>query len=73
MLKNLNVNKATGPDVISGKILKNCCGSLAYPLSLIYRLSYNSGIVPKEWKVANVVPVYKKAINFQLKITGQYH
>ena len=60
MLKNINVNKACGPDGISGKILKNCCGSLAYPLSLIYRLSYNSGIVPQEWKMANVVPVYKK-------------
>ena len=60
MLRNINVNKACGPDGISGKILKNCCGSLAYPLSLIYRLSYNCGIVPQEWKMANVVPVYKK-------------
>ena len=60
MLKNVNVNKACGPDGISGKILKNCSISLAYPLSLIYRLSYNSGIVPQEWKLANVVPVFKK-------------
>ena len=60
MLKNINVNKACGPDGISGKIFKNCSGSLSYPLSLLYRLSYNSGIVPQEWKMANVVPVYKK-------------
>ena len=60
MLKSINVNKACGPDGLSGKILKNCCGSLAYPLSLLYRISYNSGIIPQEWKMANVVPVYKK-------------
>ena len=60
MLKNINVNKACGPDGLSGKILKNCSGSIAYPLSLIYQISYNTGIVPQEWKVANVVPVYKK-------------
>ena len=60
LLKNINVNKATGPDGISGKLLKNCANSLAYPLSLLFRTSYNSGMVPQEWKLANVVPVYKK-------------
>ena len=60
MPKSINVNKACGPDGISGKNLKNCAGSLAYPLSLLYKLSYNSGIIPQEWKLANVVPVFKK-------------
>ena len=60
MLKSSNVNKACGPDGICGRILKNCAGSLAYPLSLIYKLSYNTGIIPQEWKMANVVPVFKK-------------
>ena len=60
LLKSTNVNKACGPDGISGKILKNCAGSLAYPLSLLYKLSYNTGIIPQEWKLGNVVPVFKK-------------
>ena len=32
----------------------------SYPLSLILKLSYNTGSLPKEWKLANVVPIHKK-------------
>ena len=60
LLERLNANKAGGPDAIHGKILKNCAVSLAYPLSILFRISYNTGSVPREWKLANVVPVHKK-------------
>ena len=60
ILKNINVNKAPGPDGIHGKVLKNCRESLAYPLSLLFTTSYNIGQIPSEWKTANVVPVHKK-------------
>ena len=60
LLSNINSNKAFGPDGIHGKILKNCAVSLAYPLSKLFRLSYNNGCIPKEWKVAHVVPLLKK-------------
>ena len=60
ILKNINVNKAPGPDGIHGKVLKNCRESLAYPLSLLFTISYNIGQIPSEWKTANVVPVHKK-------------
>ena len=60
LLGNINSNKACGPDEIHGKILKMCASSLALPLSCIFKLSYNSGIIPSEWKLAHVVPVHKK-------------
>lgn len=60
ILKNINVNKAPGPDGIHGKVLKNCRESLAYPLSLLFTTSYNIGQIPLEWKMANIVPVHKK-------------
>ena len=60
ILSNINSNKAQGPDRIHGKILKNCAFSIVYTLSSIFRLSYNTGYIPKEWKLANVVPVFKK-------------
>ena len=60
LLKNINSNKAPGPDGIHGKILKNCAVSIAYPLSIIFNISYNTGLIPNEWKLAHIVPVHKK-------------
>ncbi len=60
LLSNINSNKAHGPDGIHGQILKKCAVSLAFPLSKLFKLSYNMGQLPSEWKTANVVPVHKK-------------
>ena len=59
-MQNLNVNKACDPDQIPGIVLKRCSDTLAEPLSIIFNIVYNTGIVPAEWKLANVVPVFKK-------------
>ena len=59
-LIDINPNKAKGPDLIHGKILKNCANSLSHPLSFLFRLSYDTGRLPADWKLANVVPIHKK-------------
>ena len=59
-LNKLNTNKCSGPDGIHGKILKNSSSSLAYPLSQLFNTSFRTGIIPDEWKLANIVPVHKK-------------
>ena len=60
LLRNINPNKAQGPDGIHGRILKKCAATLAYPLSKLFKLSYFSGAIPDDWKLANVVPIHKK-------------
>ena len=60
LLKNVKPSKAAGPDCIHGLVLKNCAYGLAYPISKLFQVSYNSGIIPQEWKMANVVPIHKK-------------
>ena len=60
LLDNINVNKAPGPDGIHGCALKNCSDSLCRPVSIIFKLIYNTGILPAEWKSANIVPIHKK-------------
>ena len=59
-LIKLNTNKSTGPDEISGTLLKNCALSIAYPSELLFNLSFKTGSLPLEWKLAHIVPVHKK-------------
>ena len=60
ILKGTNPSKAAGPDGIDGVILKNCAASIAKPLSLLFNISFVTGCIPDEWKLASVVPVHKK-------------
>ena len=60
ILSNIDGNKAQGPDNIHGIVLKKCAEALAKPLSIMFKLVYNTGIILTEWKLANVVPVFKK-------------
>ena len=59
-LSKLNPNKASGPDSINARILKECCNELADILTVIFNKSLQTGHVPDDWRKANVVPVYKK-------------
>ena len=60
LLKNINSGKAAGPDGIHGTILKNCAVSLAKPLTKLFNISFVTGCIPEEWKLASVVPIHKK-------------
>ena len=49
-----------GPDGIHPRVLKELAGVLAKLLSIIYQQSWLTGEVPTDWKLANVMPIYKK-------------
>src|SRR6185436_6584717 len=59
-LRNVDCNKASGPDNISNVLIKNCALGLLKPLSIIYQKSLDMGTFPTCWKHANVTPIYKK-------------
>ena len=59
-LKQLDVNKAQGPDNIPPIILKELSKELSVPLSILFNKSIEKGIVPRDWKVANVIALFKK-------------
>ena len=65
ILKMLNASKAAGPDGIHGKVLKYCARGLARPLSILFNLSFVTGCIPPDWKLATVVPVFKRGIRAQ--------
>jgi len=55
----LDTSKANGPDDISNRLLLACGSSLAISLEIIFTKSLSTGVFPKLWKTANVVPIYK--------------
>ena len=60
IIKNLNVNKPHGPDIISGGMIELCEDSIALPLSINFNNIINTGIFSAVWKSANVAPVHKR-------------
>ena len=60
LLNDLNSHKASGPDLISTRFLKETADVIAPLLQIIFKVSLNSGEVPSDWKIANVTPIFKK-------------
>ena len=48
LLDAINTNTSPVPDGIHGCVLKYCSRSLCRPLSIIFKLSYNIGVMPSE-------------------------
>ncbi|XP_048579037.1 uncharacterized protein LOC125560748 [Nematostella vectensis] len=57
--RTLDVTKATGPDGISARLLKETAPEIAPSLCKLFNKSLSLG-APHEWNEANVVPVFKK-------------
>uniref|UniRef100_A0A803J5C3 Reverse transcriptase domain-containing protein n=1 Tax=Xenopus tropicalis TaxID=8364 RepID=A0A803J5C3_XENTR len=64
-LHTINVNKAPGPDGIHPRVLRELGAELQWPLFLIFSDSLSSGMVPRDWKKANVIPIFKKGVRSQ--------
>ena len=60
LIRNINPNKATGSDGISGQMLLLCDDSVTLPLKIIFRNILLTSIYPDTWKLANVTPIFKK-------------
>src|ERR1700755_3610084 len=60
LLKSMNVRKASGPDGIPPRVLRECASELAPPLVQLYSLCLNTNIFPQCWKRALIQPIPKK-------------
>ena len=61
LLIALDTNKASGPDGISGKMLKGTAISITPVLTELFNLSLTSGRIPSKWKLSSVVPIPKSS------------
>ena len=60
VLKSLKTGKASGPDSINNRILKELSQPLSHPLCDLFNFSIVTGKVPVIWKQANITPIFKK-------------
>ena len=58
-INNMKENKSPGVDGISPKILKETVEQISAPLVDVFNMSLHGGIVPLEWKEANIIPSFK--------------
>ena len=58
--RNICTKKASGPDKISGNIIKNCASSLCSIFYYIFNTSISIGKFPSLWKTGEIIPVNKK-------------
>ena len=56
----MDPNKASGPDLISNKMIKQVAGAIAKPLQIIFNRFLRESVFPDIWKLGNLVPLFKK-------------
>ena len=60
LLRNINVHKATGPDQIPWKLLKELATEISPILTTIFSASLRQSRIPDQWKGALITPLLKK-------------
>lgn len=59
-IQKLKRNKSPGPDGVHPRIIKEMAGELLIPLKILFDSSMEEGVVPEDWRIAHVTPIYKK-------------
>ena len=67
LMRNVDIRKACGFDGIGNRIIKSCSDGIYSFFTKFINLSLALGQYPTVWKMANVVPIFKKG-EPQLKV-----
>ena len=59
-IKAMKDNKSPGEDGIPPKLLMETVQQISIPLAIVFNLSLKEGVVPFEWKEANIIPLFIK-------------
>ena len=60
LLRNIKPHKATGPDNIQARYLKELALELTPAITFLFQTSLEQGKLPNDWLQAHIVPVFKK-------------
>ena len=59
-IRDMKDNNSSGVDGILPKLLLEIVEQISIPLAAVFNLSLEEGIVPLEWKEANIIPFFLK-------------
>ena len=59
-LKSIQAYKSPGPDGWPPRVIKECADVVCILLAKLFTKSMSSGSLPKDWKAAHIVPIFKK-------------
>ena len=62
VLRSLDVNKSSGPDGIPNRLLVNVADEIAPSLCRLFNLSLSLGVIPANWKFANITACLRRMI-----------
>ena len=68
-IKKLKIFKSPGPDNLHPRMLKESGDIISKPLMIIHQTSVSTGVLPDEWKTANITAIYKKG---HRQVAGNY-
>ena len=71
-IKSCRNNRTLDPHGFSSSLLKNISSSLINPLCILFSHIFDAGVLPNQWKYADITPVFKKVSLHRLIIIGQY-
>ena len=61
-LNSVKPGKSPGPDEWPPTVLKRLATQLCVPLDILFTKSLKSGLLPQDWKIGYIVPIFKKAV-----------
>ena len=60
LLKSLNVTKSSGLDQAHPKALHELADIIDTPLCMIFNSSYETSVVPENWRIGQITALFKK-------------
>ena len=69
VVMKLKSTSSPGPDGITCAFLKNVLANIASPLCKVFNKSLSEGVLPQDWKVAHIIPLFKKG---DAQLASQY-
>ena len=62
LLFQLDCHKSMGLDEIHLRVLRELAEVIAKSISTIFQRTLSTGEVPEDWRLANVIPIYKRRV-----------